>query len=596
LKIVYKSDIYDIVMQSLRKCTFREALSSLLLIATRKCGSKIIESILTNLKQHKGDILNYWLKTTDKDGRTILHVLIQELLEYTNHIMNYKDCINILLEYRNYLNIDAQDSNGDTALHYAVKVHDKHGLAIALIRNGACINVKNKLSKCVIDEIPPNTIKDILNQCIEEPDISSVDRDDLYYRIKMDFSIFSHKESLDSKNESSFIESLHHSTSHKHLLNHPLVASFLDIKWQKVKTIYILSIVTQILYNLLLFGLIAYPIFRPIVEDCVKEPCDSSNVTNDENGKPNYKTVISILCIFIMIREIIQVYTFKKKYLQSFENYLEVTILFLTIGMLCCGPKDDYYKQSIEALLVIFMPMELLLHLESFHMWHVSHYIRMFRRVAWNYFKLIYLLVGMFMAFGVSFYISFQIPGRKENKDEFQNVNKTENLYAPKLLHAVARTLFMSTGEFNFSRLTPDQWENYPFSIVIAALFIFFIFLVSMNFLNGMAVNDFQTMQNDTYRNVIDQVETITVCENFWKRGHIFENLFPSKVIILYPNQDNFVRYDGKKTTYKILPEFVNIAMEIKEKQERIQQKNEMCDKMNEILLILKTVCSQIHT
>ena len=78
--------------------------------------------------------------------------------------------IDALMKCKQYFNTDAKDSTGNTALHYAVQYEGSldQNIVKTLIRNGASMNVRNKGGSCVIDNIHPNTIEDILNECIEE--------------------------------------------------------------------------------------------------------------------------------------------------------------------------------------------------------------------------------------------------------------------------------------------------------------------------------------------------------------------------------------------------------------------------------------------
>ena len=157
------------------------------------------------------------------------------------------------MKCKHKFDIDAKDSTGNTALHYAVQEEGilDHNIAKTLILNGASMNVKNKEGIRAIDRIHPNTIEDILNESIRESN-SFNDRRNENYEINMEFGLFSHKESLKTKNESEFIGALDNSEPHRHLLYHPLVASFLHIKWQKIKLIWYLNIIFNVLFYLLI--------------------------------------------------------------------------------------------------------------------------------------------------------------------------------------------------------------------------------------------------------------------------------------------------------------------------------------------------------
>ena len=114
----------------------------------------------------------------------------------------YGKIIENLMTCKQYLYIDAKDYMGNTALHYTILENGllNQTFAKIFIRNGASMNIRNNDGICVIDIINPNTIEDILNECISESDSSNNRRND-NYKLEMDISIFSHKESLKTKNE-----------------------------------------------------------------------------------------------------------------------------------------------------------------------------------------------------------------------------------------------------------------------------------------------------------------------------------------------------------------------------------------------------------
>merc|ERR1719341_1561934 len=191
------------------------------------------------------------------------------------------------------------------------------------------MNVKNKEGICVIDGTSSDTIENILNECIIDSSLPiggkhEIDRTKDSYALKMDFSIFSHKE-----NESEFVRSLNNSESHNHLLNHPLVATFLHIKWQKVKYTWYLYMLSTVMFYFLIF----------LYMFCFRKNLIVKDIINQETNVLTMKLVITILGTILMIREIIQFNNLKIDYLKSFDNYLDWAILILTCIMLCTPDK-----------------------------------------------------------------------------------------------------------------------------------------------------------------------------------------------------------------------------------------------------------------
>ncbi|CAL4196841.1 unnamed protein product, partial [Meganyctiphanes norvegica] len=354
----YHNSLFDIIKESLGNEIYDEAFGSLLIIAARRNCSIILGLILNKMNEmwDNKSLLKYWLNNRDKYGRAVLtHVILRQDKESSG-----VDCMEVLMSFKQYLDIDAKDCNGYTALHYAVLGEETldRTLAALLIRNGACINIKNKEGICVIKSIPAIVLEDILNSCIEEPNGFTNDRKKENYALKMDFSIFSHKENNDERNESELIKAVQNSQSHYHLLYHPLVTTFLHMKWQKVKYIWYLNLLFNVtFYTLILLYMYLY-----------REYCILNETIGKKMNLLFLKIVLTIIGSFLMTREVIQFYLFKNKYIQSFENYLEVTILVLTFIMLYIENLETMQIMKIMAWLVVFISAEFLLLLEKLHL------------------------------------------------------------------------------------------------------------------------------------------------------------------------------------------------------------------------------------
>ncbi|CAL4071617.1 unnamed protein product [Meganyctiphanes norvegica] len=543
-----------------------------LIIAARKGHSDILEIILSHLDQNK---LKHCLnQRTEKYGHTVLHVIMRRDDENSGTEEDYKKCMEILLKKRQYFNIDDQDNSYNTALHYAVRLRGDWKFAKMLIKNGACINVKNREGHCVINRIPVNTIEDILDECIEESKHLN-DRENENYEIRMDLSIFSHKEgSLDTRSESEFITALQQSQSHHQLLYHPLITTFIHIKWQKVKYNWYLNLFINMIFFFLIFFYIFYYGRYLIINGEIDK--------NMENSILPLKIVITILGSFLMLREIIQLLILKWDYFKTFDNYLEVSIYVLTFIMLYCG--NIHAQHSIGAWLVVFSTMEIILLFEKMHLLQMAIYISMFKKVTLNFVKLTILLSWMVIAFGVSFYLLFHITSNngKQNIQVFKNGQTEPEVGNPNITEAMGeenedkfatwngaflKTLVMSTGEFDYSDL---NFDNFPLaSKLLFVVFIFSIFLVSMNLLNGIAISDIQIIQNDANKyHIRDQIELLYKfdqlkhfyrrlgCFNYWKKSQIFECCFPDKVIeSILPNRHYstlWVRCKGHKDYHSI--------------------------------------------
>ncbi|CAL4069662.1 unnamed protein product, partial [Meganyctiphanes norvegica] len=572
-----------------------------LIIAAKKGYSDILEIILSQLEENQ---LRHCLKqNTDRFGRSVLHVILRRDKENSGSEYDYMKCMDILLKYKQYFDIDAKDHIQNTALHYAVRLRGDWTFAKTLIKNGACINVKNREGTCVMDKIPVKILENILNECIEESNFSN-DRENENYKIKMNFSIFSHMESFQTRSELELIKALQKSQPHHHLLYHPLITAFVHIKWQKIRHIWYLNL----LYNLLFFFLIFFYIFYYerylIINGVIDKDMEMSILP--------LKIVITILGSFLMLKEIAQCIIFKWEYFKSFDNYLEVTILVLTCTMLFT--ENINLQHSIAAWLIVFITMEMILLFEKMHLLKMAIYISMFKKVTLNFVKLTILLSWMVLAFGVSFRLlcqNIEVAISDENGNKFATWGE-----------AFLKTLVMSIGELDFYDF---KFDRFPIaSRLLFVVFIFSIVLVAMNLLNGIAISNIQDIQNDACNYQIrDQVECITnfdqlapvyrwlQCLNVWKRNQIFECCFPDKVIeSIHPNRHYsklWVRCKGHKDYYsnrfyflRVYRWFKSLLNTIRDCQcttccnERIEQVQNMCTQCNQSKNIIRcSICGE---
>ncbi|CAL4213880.1 unnamed protein product, partial [Meganyctiphanes norvegica] len=308
----------------------------------------------------------------------------------------------------------------------------------------------------------------------------------------------------------------------------------------KIKYVWYLNLLFNYIFFILIFFYIFYYGCHFI---------ESGNIARnlDLNTLP-LKVVISIMWSMMLVREIIQLVSFKWDYFKSFENYLEVAILILTCIM--HFTENSPAQQSISAWLVVFSTMEMILLFEKMHLLEMAIYISMFKRVTLNFVKLLIIISWMVLSFGLSFFLLFHITsthgkqssleiviGQNKTEIEIQNENKFATWNG-----AVLKTLVMSIGEIEFSDL---DFEHFPLaSKLLFVMFIFIVVLVGLNLLNGIAISDIQAIRHEaTNYHVLDQVDCLIKFDQFnpfhkwlclskmWKKSQIFECCFPDKVI-----------------------------------------------------------------
>lgn len=448
------------------------------------------------------------------DGKTLLHAVVKGKTLKPTDGSNHRKCFELLLERKESLKleINATDVNGNSALHYAVKEEDQH-YATALLQNGAYIGSENHFGYSPLSDIDPQTLRSFLDDCLESN--GKFRRDDKYeLTFKYGFleppTIDANVQHFQSQESGQLGKSsagshkpvpemypLHYiskSQDLRPLLTHPVLLSFLHLKWNHIRVFFY----TNLIFYAAFVSLLTFHILR----DCSAQ---NANISSPQiTIQPTTKHVgiewllLSILLAGLMLREMFQMVMSPKRYFCGFENCLELLLIVFTLIILTkeCG---EHCVRPIDAVAILLAWTELFLHIGHIHM--LSTYNEMMRRVLCNYLQFLVWDVFLIIAFALGFYILFQdsITSRE---------NDSEDNFFQQPFMSLFRTLIMLMGEFDISSV--------PFYLVPGlsyVIFIFFVFLVPLvmvNLLNGLAVSDTQAIKNDAELVSIESmIETI---------------------------------------------------------------------------------------
>ncbi|CAL4070919.1 unnamed protein product [Meganyctiphanes norvegica] len=467
-----------------------------LLYAVGNGYDKIVKLLVGKMLIDK--TLSKGIKHTDKRGESILHKIVKQ--EYPKKEANYIECLRIIVKYKSALKpiINLKDEYENSALHYAALLHEQD-FARLLVVSGAHLGSKNKHGKLAIANIQPSVLKDGLDNCIEVPPMSTSGATAVNdFELRLNYSqLIGNKDS-----EMACIKFMSRSDTHCHLLSHPVVNTFLSLKWQKIQKYYIINFFLYLVYLGLLTAYIL--IYH---SKAGKSESDSSNSTSvisnetkpflSEKQYTDYEYIficpIAFLSVCISIKECLQFCLSPSNYITSFKNLLDTTTVLMAF-LLVFLPNDAINKQHLSAWLILFAWINFILILGCHP--KLAIYITMFKRVSHNFILFIILFSCMILAFSFSFYLVFQVD------DNFTTVPQT-----------ILKTIVMTTGELEFTDLPFDVFPHG--SRLLFLLFILFIMVVLMNFITGLAVSDITIIQQEaeiySYRN---QVELISHLES----------------------------------------------------------------------------------
>ncbi|KAB7498869.1 Transient receptor potential cation channel protein painless, partial [Armadillidium nasatum] len=464
-----------------------------ILYAAKNGCYKVMESLTENMKKI-GILKQGALKAVDRKRETALHKVVKREQPIHNEGVDYLRCLQILLNLKGYINIDAQDDYNSTPLHYAVLCDDQSFVRYLLI-NGAHLGIKNKFGTLAITRIQPSVLEEVLNDCVKFKN-NITDRD---FEIILHYSMLA-PTSPDYKPETDCLKFLSGSRPHRHLLRHPIIDTFLFLKWQRIRHYYFINLLAYSIflallttYILLFFGTINKTLLQTDVATGTANATNSDSIVfpSESTLKLILQILILVFWIFGVMREMTQFIVSWKTYVRSLENWLEVSILVMTLLVLFF-PIPYISLQGISAWLILSSWVELVLILGRHPLFAV--YITMFTTVTFNFLKFILMFSFVIIAFSLSFYLVFQID------DNFVTYPKT-----------LLKTIAMSTGEIEYTEL---PLSDFPISShLLFVIFVFLIVLVLMNLLNGLAVSDIQLIQQEaeivSYRSRVELISYI---------------------------------------------------------------------------------------
>lgn len=406
---------------------------------------------------------------------------------------DYRKCFYLLL---NFPKIDVNQccANGSTALHAAVKYNNQAEI-LALLNKGAYIGSQNKFNDLPITDIDPKILETHFNTCISTNGRRSGDDN---YEIRFDYSnlvpvIVRHQQESISKvpdtgnglskiptipqctDEMAPIEYMSKSTELKHLVKHPLIASFLFLKWHQLALVFYANFVCYTIYCL---AMILYLLF------CYGQE-------NPNKGISAILYMISALgALYVLVREIAQLVMSPKVYLRNKENYLEIVLIFTTFVILINAEFDEGTRKTVAAFTILLAVTEFFLLTGSLPVLSFSTHLVMLKTVAKSFMKGLLLYSIILIAFALCFYTLLG-DVKKDKTAVSDDIADFNNFVHPGV--AIVKTVVMLTGEFDASNIHFKQNNT---SYVLFVIFVFLISTVLCNLLNGLAVSDTQVLKD----------------------------------------------------------------------------------------------------
>ena len=394
------------------------------------------------------------------------------------------------------VDVDKTDNIGCSALYYAVKYKVDDATEL-LLKASAYIGIKNVYDDIAIGGINPKIFEKYLDSCLI-PNNQPLGDDDFGITIK--FSCLEppirkckfERVSYKNDDEMTPITYISKSNDLEHLLKHPVISSFIFVKWLRLSVFFYLNLALCTLL-FLAFGFYVLGFYgRDDVNQTMK----------------NILWIVQFFgTTFIFLRELSQFLLTPKIYFISLENIMEIILITLLYTSLFNENFTESNRKILISIIILLAAFEFTLLVGSLPFLSISTHMMMLKTVSRNFFKSLILYSIILIAFALSFHTLFSQPKpqRKVNVVENGDNNATESLNDEdgaddeqfntfgSVGNAVLKTLVMLTGEFEAANI---RFNVNSVSYIIFILFIFFVSIVLFNLINGLAVSDTQVGNN----------------------------------------------------------------------------------------------------
>ena len=337
------------------------------------------------------------------------------------------------------------------------------------------------------------------------------------------------------------------SKEHRHLLKHPVITSFLWFKWERIRryfnrnlrffTLFVYMLTWYIFDNfggkadvcesevpetslwyfffILLSVAMCFFILKDWIAD-IKSYQTKQTDKKDQNaegscvklsniifsswvetificvmvaliifGNAILKIILICFLVLLLLRECLELSVSAKRYLTSFENWVELLLMALVLVILVNDCSQFEMNRHLAAISIVLSWAELIVMLGRHpKLKEYNIYVTMFLRVLKTFLLFFTWYCLFIVAFGLGFFIML-------HKEVDPNSKEDEYVFFNKAWLSLVKTTTMFVGELEFSDIPIDLDSHLaPLSYVFFLSFVFLIVIVLMNLLNGLAVSD----------------------------------------------------------------------------------------------------------
>ncbi|KAF4530692.1 hypothetical protein B566_EDAN004931 [Ephemera danica] len=395
-------------------------------------------------------------------GDTVLHLAARTAPRQEGGVALLVQLVEVMARRRE-LDLHATNKQGESVFSLLTELGNPT-LFELLLRNSAFLGMDRR------------TVEDIhskeLQYCLDAA-LSTASTSRGYKAVSMNFECFQLHTNHHVSPEMVMLYKMSREPKHLHLLTHPLITSFLDLKWLKLYWIYFINLA---LYTAFIASLTTHVAQLPLVE-------------------PVSRVFTLIFWSYVLAREVVQAVMAPLEYPRHFENWLHLTILVLTLVTFALATPPVL---AVLLVLTAYAEFSLLLARHP----SIASYVAMFLKVSKTNLLLLAISAPFLFSFAISFSVLFYNEGGLFNTT----------------FSSVFKTIIMATGELGVDDL---DFSYFPyFSQLTFLLFVVSIEIILMNLLHALAVHDTEGIERDSQRIAIRaKIQLYTRLEAAWL-GH----------------------------------------------------------------------------
>ena len=350
--------------------------------------------------------------------------------------VDFKKCFDLLINDSRCTPsvINSQDSYGCTPLHYTTRYKNEDA-TMSLLKKSAYICTPNNLGQRALSDINKDTFERFLDDSVV-----SVNRRNK----KTHMYVFGHDEqeiTIDysflmppASQENREIAPLQLITKHKdlkHLIKHPVLFSFLYVKWSKLSLLFYINF---FMFSLFMLSLIVYIV---LCQSIVPEERTKSVAFMLFKGL----SIVSVL--MLIVREVLQCIFSIKHYFRSKMNWFEMILILLSILVLLDLFEEDY-QRILRGITILFAATEFLTLAGTLPNLSVSTHMVILKTVILTFMKSIALYSILLFGFALCFFTIF---GPDHVFDHAQTNSTTKSTESDDKSQTPAQNSFYNPGK-----------------------------------------------------------------------------------------------------------------------------------------------------